>query len=199
MDDKKQKEEEVIVESIDEDSQENVAQEDAPKADSADDSTDQPSEEKESAKGSKSGKKKADDQDKLKEKIEDLENQLKRSVADYRNQEMRFNEEKKEFVKYANRDLLLRLIPAFDTLFLAAKYVTDEGIKITIKNLQEALMEDGVQRIEAEGKKFDPTTMEVVTTATGEDDVVLEELRPGFTLNGKLVRPANVKVGKTNN
>lgn len=143
------------------------------------------------------GKKKNDEVEKLKEKVEDLENQLKRSVADYRNQEMRFNEEKKEFVKYANRDLLLRLIPAFDTLFLAAKYVTDEGIKLTIKNLENALSEVGVERIEVEGKPFDPSVMEVVTTGEGEDDMVLEELRPGFMLNGKLVRPANVKVGKS--
>ncbi len=132
----------------------------------------------------------------LKERVEDLENQLKRSVADYRNLEKRLDDEKREFVKFANRDLLLRLIPAFDTLFLAAKYVTDEGIKITIKNLQDSLAEVGVQRVETEGQEFDPSVMEVVTTGDGEENMVLEELRPGFTLNGKLVRPAQVKVGK---
>src|SRR4051812_7600503 len=55
----------------------------------------------------------------LKERIEDLENQLMRAVADYRNLEKRFEDEKREYVKFANRDLLIRLIPAFDTLFLA--------------------------------------------------------------------------------
>lgn len=145
-----------------------------------------------------SGKNKKDEEvEELKARVEDLENQLKRAVADYRNQEMRFGEEKKEFVKFANRDLLLRLIPAFDTLFLAGKYVEDEGVKLTIKHLQDALAEVGVIRVKTEGEKFDAQTMEVVTTEDGEEGAVLEELRPGFMLNGKLVRPANVKVGKS--
>ena len=73
--------------------------------------------------GKKSGKsKKNDDTKQLRERIAELEGQLLRAVADYRNLEKRFEDEKKEFVKYANRELLLRLIPAFDTLFLAEKF-----------------------------------------------------------------------------
>ncbi len=139
-------------------------------------------------------KKKADDQAAV--RIEELENQLKRAVADYRNLEKRLEDEKKDFVKYANRELLLRLIPAFDTLFLAEKYVADEGIKLTIKHLKESLREVGVDMIDAVGKDFDPEFMEVVVTDAGEENVVLEELRPGYTINGKLVRPVQVKVGK---
>ncbi|HVZ11611.1 MAG TPA: nucleotide exchange factor GrpE [Patescibacteria group bacterium] len=141
--------------------------------------------------------KKDDEVEALREKVKDLENQLLRSVADYRNLEKRLDEEKREFVKYANRDLLVRLIPAFDTLFLAEKYVSDEGIKLTIKHLQESLKDVGVERVEVVGKKYDPAEMEAVTTGEGEEDLVLDELRPGYTLNGKLVRPAQVKVGKS--
>src|SRR4029079_13264629 len=127
-----------------------------------------------------SSKHKKDETGELKAKVEDLENQLKRAVADYRNLEKRFDEEKREFVKFANRDLLLRLIPAFDTLFLAEKYVADEGIKLTIKHLQESLREVGVEKVKTEGQEFDVQTMEVVTTGDGEDGKVLEELRPGY-------------------
>ena len=132
----------------------------------------------------------------LEHKIRELEEQLARTVADYRNQEMRFVEEKSEFVKYANRDLLLRLIPSFDTLFIASKFVADEGIKLTIKHLQESLREVGVERVKTDGEMFNAETMEAITTETGEEGKVLEELRPGYLLNGKLIRPAQVKVGK---
>lgn len=132
----------------------------------------------------------------LLQRVAELEDQLARAVADYRNQEMRFDDEKREFVRFANRDLLLRLIPAFDTLFLAEKYVTDEGIKITIKHLQESLRDVGVEKIQTEDQIFNPETMEAVSTSGGEENKVLEELRPGYTLNGKLLRPAQVKVGK---
>jgi len=135
----------------------------------------------------------------LLQRVADLEEQLKRTVADYRNLEKRFEDEKREFVKFANRDLLLKLIPAFDTLFLAEKYVTDEGIKITIRHLQESLREQGVEKIQTEDQIFNPETMEAVTTGEGEENKVLEELRPGYTLNGKLIRPAQVKVGKPSN
>lgn len=133
----------------------------------------------------------------LEQRVLDLEAQFARAVADYRNQEMRFEDEKREFVKFANRDLLLTLIPAFDTLFLAEKYVADEGIKITIRHLREALREAKVEQVKTEGEMFDAAKMEAVTTAEGEEGKVLEELRPGYTLNGKLIRPAQVKVGKT--
>ncbi len=146
----------------------------------------------------KSGKKKKSEEA-LEEKITDLENQLKRAVADYRNQRMRFEEEKREFVRYANRELLIRLLPAFDTLFLAEKYISDDGIKITIKHLRESLKDVGVEQVRTEGEMFNAEQMEVVTTDTGEENKVLEELRPGYLLNGKLVRPAQVKVGKGTN
>ena len=140
--------------------------------------------------------KKKDEVKQLKSRNEDLENQLKRAIADYRNLEKRFEDEKSATIKFANRDLLMRIIPAFDTLFLAEKYVTDEGIKITIKHLQESLREQGVEKIQTEDQIFNPETMEAVTTGDGEENKVLEELRPGYTLNSKLIRPAQVKVGK---
>jgi len=93
-----------------------------------------------------SGRKKSDQIKSLEQRVTELEEQLARAVADYRNLEKRFEDEKREFVKFANRDLLLRLIPAFDTLVLAEKYVTDEGIKITIKHLQESLRDVGVEK-----------------------------------------------------
>ncbi|HVZ67015.1 MAG TPA: nucleotide exchange factor GrpE [Patescibacteria group bacterium] len=142
------------------------------------------------------GSKKTDEVKELKERIEELDNQFKRAVADYRNLEKRFEEEKRETIRYANRDLLLNLIPAFDTLFLADKFTTDESVKLTVKHIQDILQRVGVERVKTDGADFDPIVMEAVATEKGTDGKVLEELRPGFTLNGKLIRPAQVKVGK---
>lgn len=145
---------------------------------------------------SKKPKKKVKKTNELDTRIKELEDQLTRAVADYRNLEKRFEDEKRDFVKYANRDLLLRLIPSFDTLFLAEKHTSDEGIRITIKHIQDNLREVGVERVKCEGEVFDPERMEVIVTEEGEENKVLDEVRPGYLLNGKLVRPAQVKVGK---
>lgn len=133
---------------------------------------------------------------KLEEEIVLLKEQLARALADYKNLEKRLDEEKKEFIKYANKELLVRLIPALDTLFLAGKYTSDEGIRLTVKTMLDTLKDVGVERIDAEGKEFNPEFMEAVDTGEGEENKVIEEMRPGFALNGKVVRPAQVKVGK---
>lgn len=137
-----------------------------------------------------------EEHDESEDKIQELENQFKRAVADYRNLEKRVQDERIQMIQFANRDLLLKLFPAFDTLFLAEKYVEDAGLKLSIKMLTESLKEVGVERIETEGKDYNPHLMEVVTTDAGEENKVLQELRPGFTLFGKVLRPAHVKVGK---
>ncbi len=129
------------------------------------------------------------------DRISDLENQLKRAVADYRNLEKRMQEEKRETIKYANHELFLKMIPAFDTLFLAAKFTEDSGVKLTAKNLLNVLSEVGVEKIKTEGEKFNPEYMEAVDVVEGEDGMVIEEVRPGFILFEKLLRPAHVKVG----
>jgi len=135
----------------------------------------------------------------LEEKITSLDDQFKRVVADYRNLEKRREEEKREFVQFANRDLLLRILPAFDTLIVAQKYIEDEGLRLSIKKLIESLRDVGVEKIEVEGKDFDPNFMECIETIEGEENKVVQELTPGFTLYGKTLRPARVKVGKVSN
>lgn len=141
-------------------------------------------------------KKKSKETEELEHKVLVLEDQLRRAVADYRNLEKRAEEEKKKTVKFANRELLLRLISALDTLFIAEKYIEDDGLKITIKHIKDVLEDVGVKRIETEGREFDPTLMECVETVDGKENTVIGETRPGFMLYDKLLKPAQVKVGK---
>lgn len=71
------------------------------------------------------------------------------------------------------------------------------GIDGLVKQLDKALEELGVKKIEALGKKFDPNFHEAVREVPGEEDgVVLEEYQTGFELNGKVIRPSQVAISK---
>lgn len=132
----------------------------------------------------------------LENQIAELSDNLKRALADYQNLEKRVLSEKADIVRYANQELLSKLLPSFDNLYLAEKYIEDEGIKLTVQKLTENLEEVGVKRIKALGEAFDPNTMECVEVVEGEKDIVVDEIRPGFKLFDKVIRPAAVKVGK---
>ena len=138
-------------------------------------------------------------QDKESEELKNLENQLKRALADYQNLEKRIAEEKASWIKLANKTLLLKLLPGLDSLLLAQKHTEDEGIKLSVKHFLDILEGEGVLRIETLDKDFDPNLMEAVSTASGQEGKVVEEVRSGYTLNGQILRPAQVVVGKANN
>ncbi len=129
------------------------------------------------------------------EKIEELTNQLKRAVADYRNLERRNIEERSDAIRFANRNLIEALLPAFDTLIMAGKYTNDESVKLTIARIIEILKENGIEKVATDDAKYNADTMEAIEVVEGDSEKVIEEVRPGFTLNGKLIRPAQVKVG----
>ena len=132
----------------------------------------------------------------LKQKIEELENQIKRIFADYQNLEKRVTQERREWLIKANKDLILRLLPALDFLLLSSKHVEDEGLKLSIQKFFDILKEEGVEKIETEGKEFDPNLMEGIKTVAGEENKVIEELRPGFKMGDQVLRVAQVAVGK---
>lgn len=134
----------------------------------------------------------------LEEKNLELEDQLKRAVADYRNLERRSSEERIEEIKFANKNLVEALLPAFDTLILAGRYTEDQNIKLTIDRVIEILKDNGIEKIDTNGAKYNADTMEAIEMVNGAEGIVIEELRPGFLLRGKLIRPAQVKVGGKN-
>src|SRR5579871_3686591 len=67
----------------------------------------------------------------LKNKITDLENQYRRALADYQNLEKRTREERGEWIRSGNKELLLRLLPVLDILMLAAKHINDKGLDLS--------------------------------------------------------------------
>ncbi|MDP3726690.1 MAG: nucleotide exchange factor GrpE [bacterium] len=128
--------------------------------------------------------------------IEELDNKYKRALADYQNLEKRVREERANWIKTANKELLLRILPVLDTLILANQHAPNEGLKLSIQQFLSALKTEGVEKIEVIGKQFDPITMECIATIEGEEGKVLEEIRFGYKLYDIILRVAQVKVGK---
>jgi molecular chaperone GrpE len=140
-----------------------------------------------------------------KRRNDDLLTRLKYMQADLENYRKRMDKELKEAGESLVRNLLGRLLIVQDELDLAAKHVDGgqdsqelrEGIGMVRRNLESALESVGVERIEAVGKPFDPALHEAVEKTQGNsagEDKVVEEIRPGFTFRGQLLRPSMVKV-----
>ena len=129
----------------------------------------------------------------------EVENQLKRALADYQNLEKRISTERSSWIASSNKDLILRLLPGLDSLLLALRHTNDEGVRLSVKHFLDIFEAEGVQKIVTEDSSFDPNLMEAVGTAPGEEGKVVEEVRPGYTLNNSVIRPAQVIVGKETN
>ncbi len=142
------------------------------------------------------GEKNEKELERLQKEVEEFENKYKRALADYQNLEKRVQEERRDWAKLSNRELLLRLLPILDTLILANIHTQHDGLKVSISQFLDVLKAEGVTKIETAGKVFDPKFMEAVMTENGEEGKVLEEVRIGFMLHDTLLRPAQVIVGK---
>ena len=134
-------------------------------------------------------------EEELLQKVADIENRYKRVLADYQNLEKRSKEERREWIQTANKDLLLRLLPVLDTLMLASTHSQDKALQVSIQQFLDILKGEGVTKIETKGREFDPHLMECVETVEGEEGKVTKEMRAGYMLHDKVLRPAHVTVG----
>ncbi|MBD3426380.1 MAG: nucleotide exchange factor GrpE [Candidatus Omnitrophica bacterium] len=127
--------------------------------------------------------------------------------AEYENTRKRLEKEKTNFVKFANEGIVSQLFPIVDNFDMALdamekakdKTAVMDGIRLVQKEFHRILEENGVERIQTKGKKFDPNVHEAVATAETDDypeDEIIDEVRAGYLLNGRLLRPAQVIVVK---
>ncbi|HVZ58775.1 MAG TPA: nucleotide exchange factor GrpE [Patescibacteria group bacterium] len=130
------------------------------------------------------------------EKAANFENKFKRALADYQNLEKRLRDERGEIIRTSNRDLLLRFLPVLDTLILARQHDGGQTFQVVIDQFLDILKAEGIIQIKTVGEKFDPSLMEVVTTQEGKEGIVIQEVRPGYLLHDRLLRVAQVIVGK---
>ena len=133
---------------------------------------------------------------KMVSRVTELEAKWKRAVADYRNLERRVNDQQQALVKFANAMLIEKLLAIGDDLERANDHLKDTGLKLIIERFKNILKSEGVDMIETQDKEFDPQVMECVDMIAGAKNQVVKVTLPGYTLNGKVLRPAKVLVGK---
>lgn len=132
----------------------------------------------------------------MKKQTDEWKNKYLRALADYQNLERRTREEKEEVRRYAAEIILGRLLPVIDTFAKVKVHVNDVGFDLAYKELHAVLQEQGVEHIEVVGQQFNPHEMECIEVVEGKDNIVVEEILPGYKIHGKLLRVAQVKVGK---
>ena len=139
--------------------------------------------------------------------IKDLEDKLLRSQAELINYKKRKDEETSRTIKYANEELIQKILPTLDNferaIALDDNDLTDElskfleGFKLIYTSFVKVLNDMGLKEIEALEKPFDPTYHQAVMTdkeETKEDGIVLEVYQKGYMLNDRVIRASMVKV-----
>ena len=129
-----------------------------------------------------------------------------RSQADFENYKKRSAREKEEAIRYANTSLLERLVAIVDNFELGLEAAKEEseqspiysGMTLVLKQLKDFLVENDLQPIEAEGKKFDPNLHEAIAYESSEvpEGIVLRQTRRGYRFKDRLLRPSTVVVSK---
>lgn len=139
------------------------------------------------------------------EEIEELESRLKRERADFKNYKKRAKEREDEIKERATEDLVERLLDVRDNLVRALEQEANadirDGVEATLSTFDRILEDENVGGIEpSPGDEVDPERHEVVMRVDDGDQAAgtIEEVyRPGYTLAGKVVRPAQVAVSAT--
>lgn len=135
-----------------------------------------------------------------------------RARADFLNYKKEEMERIKEILKYGNENLISKILPILDNFEKAEKEMSDdkkndkllEGVLQIKTQFQDFLKNQGIEEIKTIGEKFDPNLMEVIEevepapakASAGKSGIVIEETQKGYILNGKVIRPAKVKISK---
>jgi len=143
-----------------------------------------------------------------KEKSDDLLRRLQYLQADFENYRRRIEKEIGDVKKFSNERLLSDLLTVKDELDLAFAKAREtkqnpvllEGVGMIQKRVQNILSKEGVERVPGPGSKFNPDYHEAALRVVSDEEegTVLEEVRAGYTLKGRVLRPSIVKVAGKN-
>lgn len=142
----------------------------------------------------------------LESRILELEDGWKRTQADFVNFKRKAEEDRINLIKNASNNIISELLPILDNFSLAAKHIPENiaednwvsGIKVIEKQFESILSENGLEKVGSLGKMFDHNIHEALESVASDEPegAILEELLPGYKLNGELLRPAKVKVSR---
>ncbi|MGD0978681.1 MAG: nucleotide exchange factor GrpE [Candidatus Bathyarchaeia archaeon] len=140
-----------------------------------------------------------------KKRSEEYLTRLKYAQADAENLKKRYERQMEEVRKYCTEPLIMELLDVVDELELAVKSgrsansaeAVIEGVEMTLKKLKKVLENEGVSPIECLGKPFDPSKHNAIAKIEKEGEegcTIAEEVRKGYTMREKVIRPSVVKV-----
>lgn len=137
-------------------------------------------------------------------KAEDYLNSWKRAAADFENYRKRRAKEDQALVAFAKEIAVVRLLPALQALEQALKHAPageqhkewNAGIESILAEMDKAMQDLGVERIKTVGEKYNHELHEAVEMleGKGEPGAIVEEVAAGYKIDGRVVRPAKVKV-----
>jgi molecular chaperone GrpE len=138
---------------------------------------------------------------------ERLQDRLRRLQAEFENSKKRVARERADFLKFATEELLLKFLPVLDNLERAvASTPTEgpcapfrEGVDMTARLFRTTLERAGVTPVTAVGEPFDPSRHQAVAHVEAPgvpENQVVEEVQKGYLLEGRVLRPAMVKVSR---
>jgi molecular chaperone GrpE len=127
--------------------------------------------------------------------IEELNDKLARSLADYVNLEKRIETQRQFFFTMAVSSIIVKMVDILDDLYLAQEHLKDQGLEIAIGKFVSVLKSEGLEEVDVLGKTFNPETMDCVDTCDGKQNTVTSVKKRGYALNGQNIRPAQVVVG----
>jgi molecular chaperone GrpE len=142
------------------------------------------------------------------EKARHYYDQWVRTAADLENYKKRAARERQEAIRFANENLVEKLIPIVDNFDMAVAATSapnaslqsvQAGVSMIYQQLKNILSEAGLEEIDASNKPFDPNWHEAVsqqTTNEAPEGQVVQQLRKGYKLRDRLIRPAGVVVAK---
>ena len=140
------------------------------------------------------------------QKLSELTNDLQRTRADFENYIKRSEVEKSSAREAGQTSAILKLLPVIDNIERAISYTPEElknntwvqSVTGLIKNLEKSLEALNLKRIDAKpGTIFNPDLHEAIIfdeNAKGEQEIIAEEMQPGYTLNGHPIRHSMVRV-----
>ena len=128
------------------------------------------------------------------QKAEEYLDNWKRERADFINYKKDEAKRIEEIVKYANEDVILETLEIVDDLELATKELPGTGLDQIIKKFVSLFQKYGVERIPVAGEQFNPELHDAVETEPDGQKIV--EVRSGYTMRGRVIRPARVKIIK---
>ena len=140
-----------------------------------------------------------------KKRSEDYLSRLRYLQADFENLRKRCDRQIQQVSQYSNERIIIQLLEVVDELELAVKTAQTtnsaqtlvEGVQMTLKRLRKVLEQEGVTEIESRGKLFDPSKHNAIAAEERDDVencVVIEEVRKGYMMKEKVIRPSVVKV-----